>query len=171
MERGWGVKLTKTKPVLCIDPGTTHSGLVVFDGLKILYINAEYKNEELIEHLGSVGTRGLCYHLVIEGIASYGMAVGQTTFETCEWIGRFRQAYGYENTTKIYRKDVKMFLCNSMRAKDANIRRRVLDIFPATGGGKTPQIGTKSKPGPLYGVTSHAISALALGLTFKYCKS
>jgi hypothetical protein len=61
-----------------------------------------------------------------------------------------------------------MFLCNSMRAKDANIRRRVLDIFPATGGGKTPQIGTKGHPGPLYGVTSHAISALALGLTFKY---
>ena len=165
------MNLTKSEPVLCIDPGTTHSGVVVFDGLDILYINKEYENAELIKYLGSSGTRELVSHMVIEGIASYGMAVGATTFETCEWIGRFRQAYGHDNTTKIYRKDVKMFLCNSMRANDSNIRRRVLDIFPATGGGKTPQIGTKGKPGPLYGVTSHAISALALGLTFKYCKS
>ena len=61
-----------------------------------------------------------------------------------------------------------MFLCGTPRAKDTNIRQRVIDIFPATGGGKTPQIGTKKEPGPLYGVTSHCISALAVGLTYKY---
>ena len=165
------MNLTKSEPVLCIDPGTTHSGVVIFDGLNITHIHKEFENTKLIKHLQENLIKMRTSRLVIEGIASYGMAVGATTFETCEWIGRFRQAYGYENTTKIYRKDVKMFLCNSMRAKDANIRRRVLDIFPATGGGKTPQIGTKGQPGPLYGVTSHAISALALGLTFKYCKS
>jgi hypothetical protein len=161
------MKLTKSKPVLCIDPGTTHSGVVIFDGLNITRIEKEMENNELIRDILNML---YCHtsHMVIEGIASYGMAVGATTFTTCEFIGRFRQAYGHENTTKIYRKDVKMFLCNSMRAKDANIRRRVLDIFPATGGGKTPEIGTKGKPGPLYGVTSHAISALALGLTYKY---
>ena len=164
------MNLTKSEPVLCIDPGTTHSGVVVFDGLDIIFKNTEFENEQLIAWLA----RNHPYqtsHMVIEGIASYGMAVGQTTFDTCIWIGRFQQEYGINATTIIYRKSVKMFLCNSMRAKDANIRRRVLDIFPATGGGKTPEIGTKGQPGPLYGVTSHAISALALGLTFKYCKS
>ena len=166
------MNLTESWPVLCIDPGTTHSGVVVFDGLNITRIEKEMCNCDLLNFVQNESERGdYTNHMVIEGIASYGMPVGATVFTTCEWIGRFRQAYGYENTTKIYRKDVKMFLCNSMRAKDANIRRRVLDIFPATGGGKTPEIGTKGEPGPLYGVTSHAISALALGLTFKYCKS
>jgi hypothetical protein len=53
----------------------------------------------------------------------------------------------------------------NQRAKDPNIRQALLDIFPGTGGGATPQIGTKAKPGPLYGVTSHAWSALAVAIT------
>ena len=163
------MNLIKTAPVLCIDPGTTHSGVVLFDGLNITGIWKEYENNQLVSDLYGLELRQSS-QLVIEGVASYGMAVGATTFETVEWIGRFREAYSFNYTTRIFRKDVKMFLCNSMRAKDSNIRQRVLDIFPATGGGKTPQIGTKSQPGPLYGVTSHAISALALGLTFKYSK-
>ena len=160
------MKLIKSDPVICIDPGTTHSGVVVFDGESILESHSEYDNNELVKCL-----RWKYAHstkLAIEGIASYGMAVGATTFETVEWIGRFREAFGFDKTTKISRKDVKMFLCRSMRAKDTNIRQRILDIFPADGGGKTPQIGTKKEPGSLYGITSHAMSALAIGLTFKY---
>jgi len=112
-----------------------------------------------------------CDHIAIEMIASYGMAVGRTTFETCVWIGRFieamaRENHNTDNHTLVYRKDVKMTLCGSMRAKDANIRRELLDRYPETGGGKTPQIGTKPKPGPLYGVSSHAWSALAVAHTF-----
>ena len=161
------MELIKTDPVICIDPGTTHSGVVIFDGADVCSCWKEYPNNDLVDSLLCVPNVG---EMAIEGIASYGMAVGKTTFETVEWIGRFRQAFGFNNTTKIYRKDVKMFLCGSMRAKDANIRQRILDIFSAIGGGKTPQIGTKSQPGPLYGVTSHSMSALAVGLTFKYCK-
>ena len=160
------MNLIATSKVLCIDPGTTHSGVVIFDGLNISLIDKEWENQNLIDWIKNNPYESK--HLAIEGIASYGMAVGATTFETVEWIGRFREAYGFYNSTRIFRKDVKMFLCNSMRAKDANIRQRVLDIFPANGGGKIPQIGTKSKPGYLYGVTSHSISALAVGLTFKY---
>ena len=160
------MKLTATSKTLCIDPGTTHSGVVIFDGLNISLINKEWENQNLIGWIKENPYKS--EHLAIEGIASYGMAVGATTFETVEWIGRFREAYGFDRSTRIFRKDVKMFLCNSMRAKDTNIRQRILDIFPANGGGKTPQIGTKSKQGSLYGVTSHSLSALAVGLTFKY---
>jgi hypothetical protein len=156
---------------LCIDPGTTHSGVVIYDGKKIYNIFKNIKNEDVLEYWCSPMRRCMSPEdnvdiMIIEGIASYGMAVGKETFETCEWIGRFRQEFGFSKTHKVYRKDVKMYLCNSMRAKDANIRQAIIDKFPRSGGGKIPQIGTKKKPGPLYGVSSHAWSALALGITY-----
>lgn len=88
-----------------------------------------------------------------------------TTFETCVWIGRFIERFKREHKF-IYRKDVKLNLCNSMRAKDANVRQALLDRFEPTGGGKTPQIGTKKQPGPLFGMSSHQWSALAVGITY-----
>ena len=60
----------------------------------------------------------------IEMVASYGMPVGKTVFETCVWIGRFDAC---EDATLVYRKDVKMHLCGSMRAKDSNIRQALID--------------------------------------------
>lgn len=158
------MELIKTHRSICIDPGTTHSGVVIFDGKNVCRSWKDYENEKLVAFL----ERTKIIDMAIEGIASYGMAVGKTTFETVEWIGRFRQAFGFEATTRVFRKHIKMFLCGSMRAKDKNVRQRILDIFPADGGGKTPQIGTKNNQGSLYGVTSHALSALAVGLTFKY---
>jgi hypothetical protein len=99
-------------------------------------------------------------------IASYGMAVGREVFETCVWIGRFTQAWHAPAAVElVYRQDVKLHLCGNPRARDANIRQALLDLFPRAGGGKTPQIGTKAKPGPLYGVSSHAWPALAVAIT------
>ena len=158
------MELIQTDPVICIDPGTTESGMIIFNGRHVFRPTIA-ENEELLAFIKRY--RG-ANHLVIEGVASYGMPVGVSTFETVEWIGRFREAFGFERTTRIFRKDVKMFLCGNMRAKDAHIRQRIIDIFPPTGGGANPQIGIKRQPGPLYGVTSHAMSALALGMTYKY---
>ena len=151
--------------ILCIDPGPLKSGVVVFDGKKVIYTCADMDNEELLENF-FFDEFDSCDLMVIEMVASYGMAVGAMIFDTCVWIGRFCQAWGWQYTEYVYRKDVKLHLCNSMRAKSSNIRQAILDKFPATGGGKTPQIGTKKQPGPLYGVTSHAMSALAVGITY-----
>jgi hypothetical protein len=99
-------------------------------------------------------------------IASYGMAVGKEVFETCVWIGRFIENWRDPDAAKlVYRKDVKMFLCGTTKAKDANIRQALIDSYPATGGGAIPQIGTKNAPGPLYGVSSHVWPALGVALT------
>lgn len=108
--------------------------------------------------------------IVCEWIQSMGMAVGKSVFDTCRWIGVFEakaESLGIPMHL-VYRRDVKMHLCGSTKAKDGNVRQAILDLYPATGGGKTPQIGTKSQPGPLYGITSHAWAALGLGLTFQY---
>ena len=60
-----------------------------------------------------------------------------------------------------------MYLCNSMRAKDSNIRQAILDRYPTTGGGKCPQVGTKKEPGPLYGVSKDVWAAIGVGLTYQ----
>ena len=152
--------------VLAIDPGTTESGWCLLDG-GIVVMSGVMANADVVAML-AVGSKGP-YTLAIEMIASYGMAVGREVFETCIWIGRFIQAWhSPDDVHLVYRRDVKLHLCGTNQAKDANVRQAVLDLFPRTGGGKTPQVGTKKQPGPLYGVTSHAWSALAVALTARH---
>ncbi|CCH04029.1 hypothetical protein NH44784_000371 [Achromobacter xylosoxidans NH44784-1996] len=105
--------------------------------------------------------------LAVEMIASYGMPVGREVFETCVWIGRFVQAWGGA-VEMVYRKDVKMHLCGTAKAKDGNVRQAILDLYPRTGGGATPQVGTKGRPGPLYGVSTHAWAALGVAITARH---
>jgi hypothetical protein len=151
--------------LLAIDPGTTHSGwvrcalvpgetvhpLAVLDG-------GVLPNGEMLDYIQGQ------YHpwVALEMIASYGMAVGKEVFETVRWIGRFQQACSRPDDVRlVYRKDVKLHLCGNPRAKDANIRQAIIDLY----GGKAEAIGTVKKPGPLYGVKSHAWAALAVALT------
>jgi len=113
-------------------------------------------NADILAHMRSVPDYG--QKLAIEMIASYGMAVGREVFETCVWIGRFIEAWHSPDDVRlIYRKDVKMYLCGTPRAKDANIRQALIDLLG-------PQ-GTKKQPGPTYGVKSHAWAALAVAVT------
>ncbi len=154
-------------PILAIDPGTEQSGWCAFDGE---HVNASgvMENPELLTCLQRPQFSLNGYRLAIEMVASYGMPVGREVFETVRWIGRFQQAWhAPDEVTLVYRKDIKLQLCGTTKAKDANIRQALLDMFPRTGGGKTPQIGIKAKPGPLYGVSSHAWAALAVAVVAK----
>lgn len=144
--------------VLAIDPGTTHSGVVLY-GAGMIVFSGVYENKEVIDLLKN---KDIPNNVAIEMIASYGMAVGKEVFETCVWIGRFIQTLGgMERVRLIFRKDVTMHLCQSMKAKDTNIRQAVIDRY----GGKAKAIGTVKQQGPLYGVKSHAWAALAVALT------
>lgn len=148
--------------VLALDPGPAQSGWVEFDGERVLDCGV-MPNAQLLALLPHDQRADL---LAIEMIASYGMPVGREVFETCLWIGRFQQAWTQPDEVRlVYRKDVKMLLCGSSRAKDPNVRQALIDLFPATGGGATPQIGTKAKRGPLYGVSTHAWPALGVAVT------
>ena len=97
--------------------------------------------------------------LAIEMIACYGMAVGAETFETCLFIGRLQEIWQSQGLSVIlvYRRDVKMHLCGTMKAKDANIRQALIDKYGI--------VGTKKNPGPLFGISSHLGSALAIAVT------
>lgn len=150
--------------LLAIDPGNETSGVIFMEESgKILEAYSRYQNEDLIIAL----RKGIfkADHVAVEMITSYGMAVGSDIFETCVFIGMILEAAQVPSSL-IYRKEVKMCLCHNLNAKDSNIRRAILDLYPKTGGGKVPEVGIKSKPGELFGVSSHAWAALGVGLTW-----
>jgi hypothetical protein len=121
------------------------------------HVNASgvHSNPDLLKTVG-LWTANDNGPVAIEMIASYGMAVGADVFRTCVWIGRFQQING-GCARLIPRMDVKMHLCHNSRAKDANIRRALID--------KLGPPGTKKAQGPTYGVKSHAWAALAVAVT------
>ena len=141
-----------SQKILAIDPGTTKSAFVIWDGSRI-HEAGILDNVELLRRI-KLGDFKHCDN-AIEMIASYGMAVGREVFETCVWIGRFVERLGI--VTLVYRKDVKLTICGSPRAKDANVRAALID--------RLGQVGTKNNPGPLYGMKSHLWSALAVAVT------
>ena len=147
--------------ILAIDPGPEQSAFVLWDGSRVIHKDI-LPNDMLIGFLWEFAHEGECDILAIEMIACFGMAVGRETFETCVWIGRFMQMWlegsdrQESSILRIPRGDIKMHLCRSMRAKDANVRQALIDRFGAP--------GTKKAPGALYGVTSHCWAALALAV-------
>jgi len=179
--------------IIAIDPGNLYSGYVILDtsrgfpGKLVSFgkvLEGDLKRKIEVE-LGPYDE----LYFAIEMVASYGMAVGQTVFDTCAVIGRLEQYFNLKYTLqwigadpetgirshRIYRKKVSelginsttMEMCKTTRAKDTNVRQAVIDLYPATGGGKIPQIGNKKEPGELYGVSKDVWSALAVGLTMQ----
>lgn len=148
--------------VIGIDPGTTESAYVILDnGHPTAF--GKIPNAELLDKVYRWPAETTNTTLAIEMIASYGMAVGAEVFETCVWIGRFGQAwrhYGGDDPLVVYRRDVKLHLCQSPRAKDGNVRQAIIDRF----GGKELAIGRKATPGPLYGMSADVWQAMGVAL-------
>ena len=149
------------KTIIGIDPGPVESAYVIWDGETILDFG-KVENGELLSRL-NLGS-GHCNILVIEKVACYGMAVGESVFETVFWSGRFAQAWlrdKRENEfSRIPRSDVKMHLCGSMRAKDGNIIQALKDRFE-------PGLQPRQRPkGILKGITKDCWQALAVCVTF-----
>ena len=140
--------------ILALDPGPTQSAWVrLDDGAPAGF--AKQPNEGVLAMLA--GYRSGSDVLVIERIASYGMAVGAEVFETVYWSGRFAQAFGGW-VERLPRLAIKMHLCHNSRAKDANIRQALIDRY----GGPA----CIRKGGALYGVKADIWAALAVGLTW-----
>ena len=111
--------------ILAIDPGTAQSAYVLWDAdQKTILDKGISANAEIARYIESHSFDDL----VIEMVASYGMPVGKEVFETCVWIGRFYQASRFP-VHLLYRREVKMFLCGNMRAKDSHIRQALIDML------------------------------------------
>lgn len=151
--------MTEMNRLLAIDPGTTQSAFVWMacaGGAKLLLDFGIIPNDQMLAKLAVVSP---CY-VVIEQIASYGMAVGAEVFETVFWSGRFAQAaiFGNCDVSRLPRRDVKIALCGSMKAKDANIRQALIDRY----GG----VAATKKGGALHGVSKDVWAALGVAETW-----
>ena len=146
--------------VLAIDPGTTVSAWLTYvDGAPVRF--GICPNAKLVDMLRESSDRLTLAAVVIEQIESYGMPVGREVFETVRWAGRFEQAADPIPVVLLTRRVVKLYLTGSPRANDGNVRMALIDRF----GGKEAAIGRKAAPGPLYGITKDAWSALAIAVT------
>lgn len=156
--------------IVGVDPGPVESGVVVWrpEERRIEY-KEHLPNEKLRELIYTAGpdlfdlpSDAAAFHsdscFVIEKIVSYGMRVGETTFSTAYWIGRFVEALAFKGykTRLLSRPDVKLAICYTTRASDADVRDALLAKF----GPK----GSKKEPGILYGVSGHCWSALAVAV-------
>lgn len=147
--------------ILAIDPGPTQSAFVLYDGA--IYDSGKWGNPDLLIRIRRDFLE--VDAVVIEKVESFGMAVGAEVFETVFWSGRFAEAASPIPVDRIGRKKVKLHLCGSMKAKDANIRQALIDRY-----GGPDAIGRKATPGPLYGISGDVWSALAVAITYTETK-
>ena len=153
--------------ILAIDPGNIQSAYVLtYDDLRV-NDKGKVENSELLEKIyAAKEIHGDTLHVAIEMVACYGMAVGKEIFDTCVMIGRIVQVLDDLDIpyTYIFRKDEKITLCNSMKAKDANIRQALIDRFAQHDfkNGK----GTKANPDTFYGFKADIWAAMAVAVTY-----
>ena len=147
--------------ILAIDPGTTQSAYVFWDGKNKPLDFGLIENEKIFEKIHTQPSL-----IVIEEIRSYGMAVGIEVFETVFWSGRFAQE-AEKNGIKwdrIPRNEIKTHICKSSKAKDANIIQALIDRFAlgVAGRGK----GTKKQPGFFFGFKKDIWQAFAVAVVY-----
>jgi len=150
--------------ILSIDPGPTESGWVHVESEPFALLGAGvFENESVLEGLRR--KQWPADVVLIEKVVSYMKIVGLPVFETAYNAGRFAEAAHPASVVRLGNTDVRRHICDTARASESNVRAAIIDRFGGLGG-KAVAIGTSKARGPLYGVTAHAWSALALALTF-----
>ena len=141
--------------LLAIDPGNIESAFIMIHDDYTIFQKGKIKNEDLI----GIVKDGWYDRIAIEMVACYGMPVGKEVFDTCVWIGRFTEAATVK-VDYVYRQEEKLLLCNSVRAKDTNIRQALIDRFAKFDfkNGK----GTKKNPDYFYGFKADMWAAMAV---------
>lgn len=147
--------------LLAIDPGNEYSAYVIMDRDTYEPLKSgKILNEDMERVI--YGFMELGSETVIEMVASYGMSVGQTVFDTCVWIGRFSCIS--TSPKLMFRKEVKLNLCGITSAKDTNIKQALVDRFAR--GVRNDGKGTKDDKGWFYGFKADIWQAYALGVTY-----
>ena len=154
--------------ILAYDPGNEESAYCLIDAETRRPIEfGKVPNETALRYIyARNGEARRAEAIIIEMVASYGMAVGKSVFDTCVMIGRLTEAarqigvpYDY-----IYRIEEKTTICHDSKAKDSNIRQALIDRYAQHDlkNGK----GTKKDPDWFYGFAKDTWSAYAVGVSW-----
>lgn len=156
--------------ILAIDPGNVRSGYVLaeYDEAEIRRVLrvGKVENAEMMQIISEIAESAET-DFAIEMIAGMGMAVGAEVFDTCVWIGRFWEralTRGFRRMEHIYRREEKLCLCGSPRAKDGNIRQALADRYAP--GQPNFGKGTKKQPGFFFGFSADMWAAMAVATTY-----
>lgn len=159
--------MATVQTIIAVDPGPRQSAYVELRGSTFppaLATCGHLDNPELLELLRGVGAGGI---FVCEKVVCYGRIVGEDVYETAFAGGRFTEAVvragltAYRLSNPVWRRA----LVGIGRVEGAGIRQAILDLYPPTGGGAEPRVGTKGKPGPLFAMRGdHIRDATGVGL-------
>ena len=139
--------------VLAIDPGNACSGVARFDGTRVLYAGV-IENPDVLKIIADDRSE----ILAIELFVATNQRLGNESIETIHWGGRFHQSSGDpDSVVLVPRVQVKRALGLGHRDGDKEVNAALQRII----GPK----GTKSAPGPCYGVASHSWAALGVAYT------
>lgn len=134
--------------VLAIDPGNEESAYVVLDSsIPKILDKGKLLNVELIKKIQVNEIQTLLSNLnaaVIEMYSSYGMPVGQTSLDTCVWIGIYKRQLDLYRvpTYLVFRRTIKLHHCGSVTAGDSNVVKALIN--------KYGQDNTKKRPNLFY---------------------
>lgn len=138
--------------VLAVDPGPVQSGIVKFDGERVLFAGV-LPNEDVLKIIADDNSDVMAIELFV----ATGQPLADESLYTVRWEERFRLASGDpEQVLMIPRRAVKKAVGVDHRATDAGVNAAIVRLVG--------EKGTKANPGPCYGVKSHAWAALGVAV-------
>jgi hypothetical protein len=156
--------------ILGIDPGPETSGVVLWSGSTVDFVQSECENLALERYLSTLDYDEaviedvVFYSLPVETVQEDGSTtkhfsgVGKSTFDTCKEIGRLSALL--ELHRKVYLLIPRPQIIRTLLGKQSGASTGILNARVRELLGEK---GTKKAPGPLYGMSgNHAWSALAL---------
>ena len=147
--------------ILAIDPGTFESAFVRMDGDYRPVSFGKIPNGELLRRLREADKED---RLVLEMVASYGMAVGREVFDTVLWIGRFWEAFPGPKKALLYRREEKIACAARPRPRTPTSARPWWTGSPM--GYPTAGRAGKKAPGWFYGFHADVWQAYAVAVTY-----
>lgn len=147
--------------VVALDPGYRESAVLVFDDNRVVE-HCIAPNEQVLTDLPRLRDEAMSV-LVIEEMQMFvGHGIGKEVLDSVFWSGRFAQEWQPGRFERLLRAKVRGHL-GASKGGDAAVRQALIERF---GPYKEDAIGRKAKPGPLFGITSHEWSALAIAVTW-----
>ena len=150
--------------LLAIDPGNVQTAYCLMDENYRPLCKDKVENADMLRYISENYLE--IDQIAVEMIASYGMPVGAEVFETCVMVGKIEQLAESLRipVERVKRIEEKQFICFDSRAKDANIRRGLIERFAQHD--MKNGTGTKKNPDWFYGFHSDIWAAFAVGFVF-----